>query len=199
MGEQITVELRGEAVELLRKLEAFPRSVLPAAARAMDLQNQLTIGHIQENKLSQRGPTTLGVVTNRLRSSLRATKTTVVTDGLASTIGTNVRYAAVHEFGFEGPVTVKQHLRKNADRFSIDDGRRTVSKSQAGRLGLLTKAGKPRKGMADRVAGKETTVKEHVRKMKVPARKPIRTGIAERLPAYAKAMAEAVVKVLRGN
>jgi phage gpG-like protein len=195
---QIAVELKGEAAELLRKLEGFPRNALPAAARAMDLQNQLTIGHIQETKLSQRGPKTLGVVTNRLRSSLRATKTEVLADGLSSTIGTNVRYAGVHEFGFEGPVTVKQHIRQTAERFAIDSGKRTVSRSQAGKLGLLTKAGKGRKGMADSVEGKQVTVKQHVRKMKFPARAPIRTGISEKLGAYAEAMGKAMLGALNG-
>lgn len=201
-NQLVTVELPGETAAVLRRLGNV-EAILRVTARELDKQNQITIGHIQEHKLSERGPTTLGVVTNRLRSSPRATPAILADGGLRSSIGTNVLYAGVHEFGFEGEVNVRAHVRRIGQRFQIDNGRRSVTRSVAARLGLLTKKGKPRKGMATPVHQDHTgtmDVKAHMRKMKVPARRMFRTGIQERLPAVGKALAGAVAKaVAKGN
>jgi len=63
--------------------------------------------HVKEGKLSGQ---VLHVRSGTLRRSIHAD----VQDNPASVIGrvgTNVRYARVHEFGFEGPVAIKAHLR----------------------------------------------------------------------------------------
>ena len=111
------VQFTPAATAALAKLEAAPAKLLPALAATLDTQNELTTGHIQKTKLSRRSATTLGVRTNRLRSSLRPSKTTITGNRLESAIGTNVRYAGVHEFGFTGTVTrpqanVRTHRRK---------------------------------------------------------------------------------------
>lgn len=200
MATALQISLSEEAKRKLERFDQLPAEVLRAACRAIDKENQLTIGYIQEHKLSERGPDTLGVVTNRLRSSPWATKAEVLADGVQggagvqSTLGTNVIYAGVHEFGIDKDVTVKEHVRKTATRFSIDNGRRTVSRSAAARLGLLTKAGKGRKGMAQEVGGKDVTVKAHMRHMKMPARAMFRKGIQERGPNYATALSKAILE-----
>lgn len=51
------------------------------------------------------------VQSNRLRSSVRATKTIVLPDRLESSIGSNVVYAAAQEFGIDDTVTVPAHTR----------------------------------------------------------------------------------------
>lgn len=93
--------------------DARPR-VIRAMVEEIDYQNELTVGHIQKTKLSRRGPETLGVITNRLRSSLRPARAQVVGDRIVSGIGSNVAYMGVHEFGFEGTVTVRTHSRRIA-------------------------------------------------------------------------------------
>jgi phage gpG-like protein len=199
----VTIELPKEALERVQQaLE--PKVVLEAMRRVMDLENLLTVSHIQKEKMSfpKDGPSVphgLRVVSNRLRSSVRASEAQIVGNMVVSSIGSNVKYARVHEFGFDGQVTVREHMRKTAERFSIDDGRRTVSKSQAGKLGLLTKAGKGRKGMADAVPGKDAKVKQHMRKMKLPARAPIQTGLKERMPAYGKRLSVELMRVLKNG
>lgn len=52
----------------------------------------------------------LNVRTGRLRRSITSSGR-VTTDGYAVTVGTNVVYASVHEFGFTGNVVVPAHLR----------------------------------------------------------------------------------------
>jgi phage gpG-like protein len=165
VSEPITVQISGEASALLARVEKLD-SILRVAARVIRQQNALTVGHIQEHKLSERGPTTLGVVTNRLRRSARATRPVIDGEQILSSIGTNVRYAGVHEFGFDGEVSVKAHTRKAAERFMIDNGRRSVTRNVAQRLGLLRKDGKPRKGAATPVHqdnNPKIDVKTHMR------------------------------------
>ena len=111
------IQFTPAAQAALARAKAAPATLLPALAATLDLQNELTVGHIQKTKLSRRSATTLGVRTNRLRSSLRPRKTTIVGNQLISAIGTNVRYAGAHEFGFTGTVsrpatTVRPHRRK---------------------------------------------------------------------------------------
>ncbi len=151
------VTISQEAQALLGRL-ADPAAVGAAMCRAMDKQNELTIGYIQRTKLSSRGPMTLGVVTNRLRSSIRPSQ--AVFDGVAirSGIGSNVSYAAAHEFGFADTVTVKAHQRRapQGDRFLVGQIKsglggmdkenytagvtgQEVSRITALRMGLLTK------------------------------------------------------------
>ena len=190
---QVVIELTPEAQAVLAKFQSLPLALLRAMAAAVDTENQYSVGHIQSRKLSERGPNTLGVVTNRLRHSVRATKAEITPAGIESAIGSNVVYAGVHEFGINEQVTVKAHIRRTANRFLIDNGARTVSRSQASRLGVLTARGKARKGVAAEVQGSETTVRQQVRQMKFPARHMFREGVRERLPNYREALSKAVV------
>ena len=120
----MTIEITGVA-EAVARLE--PRELLSRVARGMDKANQLTLSYIQRNKLSQKGATTLSVRSNRLRSSARATAAVITGSAVESTLGTNVKYAAVHEYGC-GPYTIRSRNGK-ALRFAGRSGvvfRRTV-------------------------------------------------------------------------
>ena len=107
----VRIELTDNAKEIIRQVQDFPREMAQSVAQAMDRQNQLTIGHVQARKLSQRGPSTLGVVTNRLRGSLRATRAITSARAVESSIGTNVKYAGAHEFGTK-PYTIRPRAGK---------------------------------------------------------------------------------------
>ncbi|EPK9979350.1 MULTISPECIES: HK97 gp10 family phage protein [Acinetobacter calcoaceticus/baumannii complex] len=52
----------------------------------------------------------LNVRTGRLRRSITQ-KVIDLSNGVTGIVGTNVEYAAAHEYGFKGDVTVKAHLR----------------------------------------------------------------------------------------
>jgi phage gpG-like protein len=54
----------------------------------------------------------LHVRTGRLRRSINV-KQTDNAGGVSATVGTNVAYAHVHEFGFSGSVSVREHLRRS--------------------------------------------------------------------------------------
>lgn len=165
MADQITIELTPNSVATMERLRGLPNTILTAIAAAMDYQNELTIGAIQRNKLSKRGPDTLGVVTGRLRKSINRSAARIEGEAVESTIGSNVAYAGVHEFGFSGEVNVSSFYRKNPRADVTATGPRGGKKLIAAGVSL---------------------VRSHRRMMNMPARAYIRTTIEERAPAYSK-------------
>lgn len=112
-----TVVLRGRAAKLLARAKEFGDLIVRAIARAHDEQNDLTVGAIVEKRLSfsKRGPPTLEGLRaqdSHLRRSIRRSPALIDGEKVVSSIGSNIRYAAVHEFGFQGRVRVraKAHL-----------------------------------------------------------------------------------------
>ncbi len=137
-------------------------------------QNELTIGYAQANKLSGPRPGVLGVVTNRLRSSLRRSEAEASGDQVTGAIGSNVAYAAVHEYGFDGEVTVRAFSRRNVRRDLF-----SVKKHKLSAAGV-------------------SYVKSFTRSMHVPERSFIRSSISERIGAYDTALSAAVLDALGG-
>ncbi len=73
--------------------------------------NQLTIkltNKIKKDKLSGQ---VLKVQTGRLRNSIH-NNVLKIGSKIIGEVSTNVKYAAIHEYGFSGSQTVKAHLRK---------------------------------------------------------------------------------------
>jgi phage gpG-like protein len=166
----ITISISSNAAAVLQKVRSFPAKMAQAVAKALDRRNELTVGQIQATKLSRKGPTTLGVVTNRLRSSVRPALAQVASDTrIVSAIGSNVKYAGAHEYGFTGSVPVKAHTRKVTQVF----GRELKSPITA-------------------------AVKAHPMKMNVAARAPISTGITEQAPKYSADISRAILSAWEG-
>lgn len=161
----VQIQLPPAIESRLQALSSLPERLVSALARTTDLQNELTLGLIQRDKLSKRGPTTLGVVTNRLRSSASKTPAVLAGNAIVSSIGSNIVYAAPHEFGYQGSPTIRQHIRRSP---------RTVF------------------GRPNPHAGEGITIREHKRAMKIAARRPFGQGLDERQEAYAAALGQTV-------
>jgi phage gpG-like protein len=182
MSYRMAIALNPQAAALVAGAPRWPERAVGALCRAIDLENQLTIGWAQARHLSRRGPTTLGVVTNRLRPSLNATPAVAVDGQIVSTIGSNVRYAGVHEFGFVGTVQVKAHTRKV---HTYAGGAKLVSH--------LTKAGKIVKKKAKILSSGVQSVRAHPMKMNVKERSFVRSSLTERESDYGAALSAAVI------
>lgn len=107
MTDSILVSVRAE--ELLARLTAAPdklRTNLERVIQRLSIEGQAIV----KQKLS--GP----VLHNRTGTLRRSINRLVTSDesGVTATIGTNVKYAAVHEYGFDGIVTVSAYVRKAA-------------------------------------------------------------------------------------
>lgn len=192
------VQFSPRTIALLRQLQQAPQLLRSRLAQAMDHENQITIGHIQLRYLSFSanfvGPVDgLRVRTNRLRGSLWAAKARPVAGQLVSSIGTNVNYAGVHEYGFSGPVQVRAFTRRNKaldvfrvveiGEFDLASGRITRRKAKRKR---------------ERIAQGISRVRAHTRHAHYAERAPIRRGIADRIPAMTVALEQAALSTLGG-
>lgn len=178
------LSLTPEAAALIAGAQAWPRKLTRNLRDTLDLQNELTVGELVQNRMSARGPETLGVVTSRLRRSVRPSKAVVSGTAIESAIGSNVRYMGAHEYGFVGTVQVPQHTRRNAmlDLLETGEGKRVERWESFGIRGKKTK-----------VAGGVSVVRAHTMRLNIKERAPLRRGINDRLPNYREALSATVV------
>ena len=181
----LTIQLSESSQRVLRQLSAFPQEMAIAVTQAMDVENQLTISHLIRMRLTGRGPFPpeqhrLGVVTGLLRRSVRATPAQLLGKEVRSSIGTNVKYAAVHEFGG----TFTRTSKPGSVRLRTD-ARGELLRQPGGRLAIFAKAEHKRAKEVSFAGGRSYQIR-------VPARAPIRHGIADRLPRYAAAIDAAI-------
>ncbi len=196
-------------VRLAKLLETTGRlneKALTRLVRAIGQAAQAIAGTAQKDRFSGTGPFPiaagkLGVRTGRLRRSIRATKPqlNLRTGEISVSLGSNVVYFAIHEFGFTGDVQVKGHTRRTTGAQKFLRGKLTKN-YQARLKKKLTN----RNLNATRKPGSlatTTQVKPHKRKLKVAARAPLGTQlrhISTRL-AFMKALRNALEPLLRGK
>jgi phage gpG-like protein len=160
------VRLRSNAAEIARNVKQFPAEMLGAVASAMAVQNQFTVGYIMREKLTNANAPYLNVRTGRLRGSVRATRPEIKGQRVETSIGTNVVYAGVHEYGFKGTVQVRAFER-------------TIPPNRFGRGG--------NGGGTERVRG-------HSRKVDFKARRMFQDGVEDTAQDYADRISAAIVE-----
>jgi phage gpG-like protein len=180
---EVRIGFDGQTLKTIERLRTMNPRLLGASARGMSKATREIHGKITTERLTGQGPFPvsmhkLGVRTGQLRRTLRWTKAEISGNSVETTIGSNVRYAAAHEFGFEGTVPVKAHTRTR--HFSAKGKRLT-------KAGALAQA---RKGQA--VTGFVSQVRAHSRKASIPERAPIRTGIEDHRDLMRQEIAGAV-------
>ena len=166
------IEITSDAKEAIQNLREFPDKLKAAIVRSMNKLNQEAIGEITRNRLTGTGPFPvslhkLGVVTSRLRKSVNASRAVIEGDTVHSSIGSNVEYAGVHEFGFSGSIFVNSHARRSHLR-------RTEGKKKRSRVA-------------------EAIVTGHGRNVHYPARAPIKHGLDDFSPKYSEGFSQAMV------
>lgn len=120
--------------------------------------------NVKADKLSGQ---VLNVRTGRLRRSINVRLDTSVDDKPAGYVGTNLKYARPHEYGFHGLVTVREHLRTQ------------------------TKAwGKP-------ITPVEVTVASHPMKVNLPERSFLRSALADMGDDIKKELRGAVTEAIK--
>jgi phage gpG-like protein len=185
MSDLVQIGISSNAAAVAERV-GNPRPMLEAIARAMDLENDLTVGHIQAKHLTGKGPYPpsehrLGEVTEMFRKSLRRSAAVIEENAVTSGIGTNLRYAGVHEFGFDGNVTVRQYTRRTFDTFK-------TTQTSMDRWGHIRK-----RRIETQLMTGSITVRSFTRHMRMPERAPIRTGIEERAQNYQDSISAAIV------
>lgn len=175
----VSIQISSNASKVLAQLGGMPAAMQQETAAAMDTQNAQTISHAQQRYLRGPRPEKLGVGIytdgrkgGRLYRSLTAAPARATANEVISTIGTNVEYARVHEYG--GAVTVREHRRRLIafDRYE-----------KKGRSFVQTQSG---------IKGR---IKAHIRN--VPARPYLAPSIADRAAQYGRAISAAILRAWR--
>lgn len=185
------IEISSNAAAVLAQVQNFSASLLDRLCPTIDFQNELTIAAIQRDKLSRRGPRTLGVVTDRLRSSIARAPARVAGDTVISAIGSNVVYAGIHEYGYDGIVKVRAFTRQ------VDDRSQRVAKVIDMRTGRISKGGKVKAKLKPEKITE--SVRAHDRHMVMPERRYIRSTVEQRGPDYSEAVSAKILADWRGG
>lgn len=193
MMPTVQIELSKEASDLLGRI-SDRKGVLTAIAREMDIQNDLTISHLVAQRLTGKGPFPvsehrLGEVTHLLRRSPRATKAFLVgQDTVVSAIGSNVKYAGIHEFGG----TIKRVLLAGSVRLRTDKRGNLLRQGKNGKLAIFAKDRHKLTTTVAYAGGKRYEVV-------IPARAPFWHAISDRAPATGAAVSQAIVRFWEGG
>jgi phage gpG-like protein len=158
METKITIDA-SQVEPLLAMLQDVPTEAASAIVRGISRGSQLLLGIAVRERFSGKGPfpvsqNKLGVRSGHLRRSLRFTRPQSNGDGSFTVLaGSNVSYFAVHEFGFDGNVSIRAASVK-ASTNSNAFGNNSFS--------ILAH-----------------TRRAHSRRMKIPKRAPLTTAINE--------------------
>lgn len=185
-----TIQLSDEAKAILRDL-GTQDWMMEAMAKGMKRENQLTYRAIQQERLTGIGPFPpeehrLGVRSHRLRGGAWASAPVISGTQVTSSIGDNVEYAAIHEFG--GRIVHKP--RSGTVRLRTD-AQGELLRQVGGHLAIFAKKTHKRtKDVQYQSKGHETVI---------PERAPFRTGIGERIDALGRGMSRDLVDAWEGR
>jgi phage gpG-like protein len=191
----IRITLNETASALLARATA---EMLPSVMRGLratfDRENELTGAHIKQNRATGLGPFPvaehrLGVKTGRYRRSIRRSKAVVTGNILVASIGSNVEYAGVHEFG----AVIQRTVKAGTVRLRLDKFGQLLRQTDAYNDNRAVFARKSHKNVYTKefAGGKQYTVT-------IPARAPITTGIEDRAAALSAAASKSVIDTLNG-
>jgi phage gpG-like protein len=151
------------------KAEAFLARLSGSADRLrqamLRVVNRLTI-EVQAVVKRKLTGEVLHVRSGTLRRSVNR-KVVEESGSVVGSVGTNVRYAAAHEYGFKGDVQVQGHVRKVASRSTFRNAGATVTAN-----GISVRKGKM---LSQGIA----FVQPHVRSVNMPERSFLRSTLRE--------------------
>lgn len=183
------IELTPEAARIVAGMQTLPARIVNYIAAAMDQENLATASHIQSEHLTGKGPFPvaehkLGVRSGLLRESVTASKAAIEGGLIVSAIGSNVKYAKIHEFGgiIHKPAR-QQKIRHRTDR------RGNLLKRDNGLL-IFAKA--------KHKNAREMAVEIPAHDVQMPERAPFRTGITECAGNYNRAISQHIMDAWKG-
>lgn len=160
----ITAELIG-AGPVVSFLDHLPEKAMAALQADVSRLAITLLRKVKEEKLSGQ---VLRNQTGTLRRSINQRVEVFGRSAVVGSVGTNLSYAAAHEFGFNGPVNVKAHLRMVKKAFG-----KTVKNPQ------------------------EHPVRAFTRQMHLPERSFLRSAMTEMAPEIRSSLEAAIRKELQ--
>jgi phage gpG-like protein len=160
----IAAELIG-AERVVAFLELLPQKAMAAIKADVSRLAITLLRKVKEEKLSGQ---VLKNQTGTLRRSINQRVEVFGQQAVVGSVGTNLSYAAAHEFGFNGPVNVKAHLRLVKKAWG-----KTVRNPQ------------------------EHPVRAFTRQMHLPERSFLRSAMAEMAPEIREGLEAAISKAVK--
>lgn len=187
MTPTLSIQFTPQAQAVLAKFETLPRRVLVAIKTGLDDENRNTVSIIQRDFMSfpKQGPSTLEglrVQSNRLRASVRASKAIISGDTVTAAIGSNVKYAALHEFGG----VVHHPARAGSVRLRTDARGNLLRQGANGKLAVFAKKSHKR--------AKTVSYQGQAYDVTYPARRPFLRGIQRNLEGLRATVSRKVVE-----
>src|ERR1700690_4061269 len=184
--ESVRIELTQEAQDILRHVTDMPQSMMVDIAKGMDRANLWMVSRIQVERLTgvKQGPFPveehrLGERTGRLKNALHPSEVTIADNRAESSIGDNVKYAAIHEFGG----VIHHTARTGTARLATNKHGELLRQFGFPHLAKFAKRGKPAKEVAYQAGEYDVNM---------PERAPVRTGIREHLQEYGVMVSAAI-------
>jgi phage gpG-like protein len=178
----ISITVNSNAQAILGRVKSLRERGLGIAIKtALDATNEETVGVIQEQYLTGPRPEKLGVITNRLRRSIRRSAAQIVGESVLSSIGTNVEYAAIHEFGG----TIRRVTKPGTVRLRTD-ARGELQRNSRG--GAIFASRKLKRARTVAYQGGQSY------QIEIPERSFIRRGLEDQAPAYTARLSAAIVQ-----
>jgi phage gpG-like protein len=192
MTPEIKFELSAEAQALAARLG--DGKVLGAVAQALDRENELTIAHISSVRMRGNNGKpfpaelhVLGIRTARYVKSLRRSNARVSESQVESSIGSNVKYAGIHEFGG----VIKVGARKGTARLRTDKSGTLLRQRGHENLAVFARANHKRV--------KQVAYEAAAHEIHMPARRPVQSGIEDRQKEYSESISGAIVGFWEGH
>lgn len=148
--------------EILARYRRIRQKAVPALTKRMARVVIKLQAHVVKNKLSGQ---VLKVRTGTLRRSVHE-NVEVTSNNITGMVGTNMEYAAYHEYGFEGTVNVREHLRRT--KAQAVEYKRSELKGKASNLLATWKAQRQKEATI--------TVRAHTREINYPAHSFLRSA-----------------------
>lgn len=158
----VNFKIEGDS-QLMSWLDGIGRKAQQNVADAVKRSGDDLAVRVQTTKLSGQK---LNIRTGRLINSIRSDFTQDV-NSATSVVSTDVPYAAVHEYGFQGVVTVRAHLRTMTQAF-----------------------GKP-------VIPRKISVREHTMRMNLPQRSFMRSALEDAQQDFVDSITAALQKSVK--
>lgn len=196
MPTEFRIELTPSAKAVISHIQTFPRRMQIGLIRALNQQNELTASRTIETKLNfsheLKGKLQwLRRRTGKLQKSIRRGGEDNISeaahaegDSIVSAIGSNVRYAAIHEFGWTG--VVAPHIRRRFKKTTILGDFAPLGRGLRGLTGVTR-----RKSVRVKARGGDVFVGQSKIKT-IPARPFLATTLQEREPEYSAALSRAI-------
>lgn len=180
---KISVEVKDQALQA--SLSGYPDRLRQKLMAVMNVLMMDIQAAVKDGKLSGQ---VLHVRTGTLRRSINRS-IAYGESRVTGIVGTNVEYAAIHEFGFHGAVNVREYLRRSRGQMSMARFRTNKLGEKVEVLGSYRKAG----GGAG-----ATTVRAHVRNLDLPEKSFLRSTLREFEARIRADIEQAAKESLRG-